>query len=321
MFDKINLLLLIMTTQVTIVSNYPLSKLTFYGIGGLAHEVYKIFDIECFSEIWAETINQRIPKIVIGKGSNFVFSDKGFYGRVFVPSFQGILWQKNLVTVESGMLLQTFIEQTNKEGFGDLCNLSGIPGTIGGAIYGNAGAYNTEISDYLESIQYLDEYGQIKEISKKQCKFAYRHSIFKEQSNWCITKVRFLLHKKELIIESYEKTKQRKFDRWKKYPAGRSGGCVFKNPSSLSIQNNKKLDSFNHEVTAGQLLDKLCAKNDRFGDIIISKEHSNFFVNLGKGTQKDLLFLIHKWQSIVHEKYNILLEKEIFICDEYGISI
>ncbi len=297
--------------MIEVLLNTPLSQKTFYGIGGPADEFYTLNNTDGLGELWAETIAQNIPKVILGKGSNIVFSDKGFRGRVFCPAFKNIdkaaeSKEKLFVTAEAGASFQTLIETTNKYGYADLCSLSGIPGNVGGFIRGNAGAYGVETSDFVVDITYLDEQGQIQKISHKKALFGYRGSIFKQNPDWLILKATFGLYQKDLPKTALEKTKQLLTERWEKYPAGRSGGCIFKNPDPKN------------GLLAGKILDSLGAKGDRSGDIQIAKEHANFFVNTGQGKQADICRLIHKWQKRVYASQQIKLEPEVFIVDEYG---
>ncbi len=284
------------------------SELTFYGVGGPVDEMYEVDDILEFSDIWAETVSQKIPKLVIGKGSNLLPADSGFRGRVFIPKFEATIWKDNVVTVEAGKNFQAFIEETNEKGFADLCNLSGIPGNVGGFVRGNAGALGSEISDFCVGVEYLDENGILQKLSNKDCRFGYRESIFKEKPDWCVVRGIFLLKKTvgTHCNASLQKTKEILAQRWQKNPGGRSGGCLFKNPEG--------------EI-AGRLLDECGAKGDQVGQAQISEKHANFFLNLGGATQADILALARKWQKIVLEKKGIKLEPEIFICDEKGQKI
>ncbi len=297
--------------MIEVLQNIPLSKKTFYGIGGPADEIYEIHDTDGLGELWAETIAQNIPKIVLGKGSNIVFADKGFRGRIFIPIFQVIDPQKVtnnelFISAQAGTSFQSLIEETNRLGFKDLCNLSGIPGNVGGFVRGNAGAYGIETGDFVVAVDYLDENGVRQKKSAKDCHFSYRESLFKQNSNLFILKATFKLTQKSDPQKALDQTRTLLQERWQKYPPGRSGGCVFKNPNQT------------HGLFAGKMLDELHAKGDRCGDIEISKEHANFFVNKGKGTQKDVLKLIKKWKKKVYDKYKVKLEPEIFIVDEFG---
>ncbi len=295
--------------DIEIFQNESLAKHTFYGVGGEADEFYKIKNLEAFLPIWKETIEKNIPKILLGKGSNLLLSDKGFRGRVFVLEFGLVDWNGGLVTVDAGKNWQQFVEETNRQGFGDLCNLSGIPGNFGGFIRGNAGAFGLETGDFVESVEFFDEKGALQKFSQEECKFSYRESIFKKNPDWCVVRATLRLSKSEVPATALRKTKELLTDRWKKYPPGRSGGSFFKNPKP-------------GEIFAGKLLDEAGAKGDQIGHAQISDRHANFIVNLeGKATQKDILELARKWKNIVSKKHGIELEPEIFICDELGGKI
>ena len=289
--------------SVEIIKNQNLAKFSYFGIGGNADEIWKISDIKSMAEAWSETFADKIPQIILGAGSNCVFSDKGFRGRVFIFTGKKYVWQNNIVTVETGERLQTMIENFAEKGWADLNNLSGIPGTLGGAVRGNAGAYGSEISDKLVQVEYIDEYGNLAKILKKDCEFDYRTSIFKKNSNWFITRATFQLTDKGNPAKILADVKAQFLDRVQKNPAGRSGGSFFKNPP---------------ENFAGKLLDEAGAKGDRLGDAQVSPRHANFFLNKGKATQTDLLKLAKKWQDKVLENSGILLEPEVVLVDEYG---
>ncbi len=290
----------------TIQTSLPLSDLTFYGVGGPAHEVWFVESAEEFAPLWAEAIEQEIPRIVLGKGSNTLFADQGYKGRVFIPQFQATRWQGPTVTVEAGKSFPEFIEETNDHGFEDLCLLSGIPGNVGGFVRGNAGALGTDIAATCMGVEYVDETGSLQKIAAEKADFDYRHSIFKTQPNWAIVRATFRLSHSTDPESARTKTKEITAQRWAKNPAGRSGGCLFKNPEGH---------------IAGKLLDECGAKGDRSGDAQISPDHANFFINKGQATQRDILHLARKWKTIVREKTGIKLEPEIFICDEQGKKV
>lgn len=296
--------------MIEVLKNIPLSTKTFYGIGGMADEIFEIHDVSDLPDIWAETCENKIPKIVLGRGSNIVFSDKGLRGRVFIPLFEKTIWRKNIVRVEAGKNFQDFIEEINQQGFEDLCELSGIPGNIGGFIRGNAGANGKEVSDFILGVEYLDERGQSHKLTNDACKFGYRESLFKKYPDFCIINATFELKSPTEAEKALRKTKEILASRWEKNPAGRSSGCVFKNP----IVEGKT-------IPAGKLLDELGAKGDGVGGIQISEKHANFFINKGNATQKDLLSLMNKWKKKVYQTYQIELQTEIFLCDERGQKI
>jgi UDP-N-acetylmuramate dehydrogenase len=292
--------------MIDLKKNELLKDHTFYGIGGPADELVFIDKIEEFADFWGETIVLGIPKIILGGGSNLAFSDTGFRGRVFNLKFNNFKIKDNYLFAESGMDLQKVVEIAAENGDKKFANLSGIPGSLGGAIRGNAGAMGYEISNFLVGVEFVDENGKIQKYSSEKCHFAYRESIFKKRKNWVIIKGVFAIKKSSTPQEATRKAQEIKKMRWSKYPPGRSSGCVFKNPDNIG---------------AGQILDECGAKGDRLGSLEISQDHANFFLNKGSATQKNLLELMRKWQKIVEKKRNIILQPEIFLCDEFGDRI
>lgn len=289
---------------VEIIKNQNIAKFSYYGIGGTADELWRTDDILSLAEAWGESIAEKIPRIVLGGGSNCVFADSGFRGRVFIFTGKEYLWQKNIITIEAGENLQKFIENTAKVGWADLENLSGIPGTVGGAVRGNAGAYGSETFDNIVEVEYIDEHGMIRKIPRNKCEAGYRTSLFKKNPQWFVTRATFQLNKKEAEPDLIVKRVKDHFKvRMAKYPPGRSGGSFFKNPEG---------------DFAGRLLEEAGAKKDRIGDAEISQKHANFFVNKGKASQRDLIELAQKWQKIIKKNTTISLHPEVVLLDEYG---
>ena len=306
---------------VEILKNQNLAKFSYFGIGGNADEIWKISDIKSMAEAWSETFAEKIPRIILGAGSNCVFSDKGFLGRVFIFTGKEYVWQRNIVTVETGERLQKMVEKFAGFGWSDLNNLSGVPGTLGGAVRGNAGAYGSEISDKLVQVEYIDEYGNLHKIPRILCEFGYRTSIFKKNPNWFITRATFQLTEKGDATEILKEVKKQFIIRVKKNPSGRSGGSFFKNPpeSELNLKTYKKYTGeIAERLYAGKLLDEAGAKGDKIGTAQVSAEHANFFMNIGNAKQADLLKLAKKWQDKVLEKSGILLEPEVVLLNERG---
>jgi len=286
--------------------NQLLKNHAFYGIGGPADELVFVDNIKEFADLWGETIASSIPKIILGGGSNIAFSDNGFHGRVFVLQFDKFKVKDDLLFFDAGIDLQKAVEIAAKEGDENFANLSGIPGSVGGAIRGNAGAMGSEMSDFLVGVEFVDENGKIQKYPVEKCKFGYRESIFKTKKDWVIVQGIFRIKKSSTPESAIKKASEIKTTRWSKYPPGRSSGCVFKNPKGIS---------------AGQLLDECGAKGDCLGALEVSRDHANFFLNKGNAKQKDLLDLMRKWKNIVKDKRGIALSPEIFLCDEFGERI
>lgn len=200
-----------------------------------------------------------------------------------------------LFSCSASMSLPVFVRQTAEQGLSGLEHLAGIPGTIGGAIFGNAGVKEYSISDNLIKIEVVDFDGNKKILEKKDINFEYRKSGLK---NCVITRAFFKLKKtaKNGILNTISQELEK---RKNSQPLGtKNAGCVFKNPNNDS---------------AGRLIDSLNLKNYSIGGIEISSKHANFFVNKNNGTAKDMLELIEFVKKKVYEKYNIELEPEIRI--------
>lgn len=289
--------------------NIPLSTITYFGVGGVVDELVRITDIRVLPEIWAETIALRLPFFILGSGSNLVCSDAGFRGRVFVIDANKTEWKNEIVSVEAGKNLQQLILDAAGHGFSDFTNLAGIPGTVGGAVRGNAGAFGSETKDCLQSVEFCDKNGMIRILPARECGFAYRESVFKKNTQWCILRATFRLTKQINRDEALNDAKKLIQERWQKYPPGKCGGSFFKNPTEVPDGSMPY---------AGWLLENSGAKGDQIGGAQISVKHANFLMNAKDATQKDVLELARKWQEIVSKKYNVSLEPEVMLIDEYG---
>lgn len=292
------------------------SELTTLQIGGPIKEFYT-------AETEPELINyvsmaeeKKLPYLVIGGGSNLLVSDEGFKGIVIKNQIKGTHILGNNIVVKSGEMLQEVVDFANESGLAGLESLAGIPGTIGGAIYGNAGAYGQTISDHLVSVKYFNpkEYGE-KTMSKEDCGFAYRDSVFKKTKH-IILEITLSLapgDAEQLKQVSLEIIKKREV----KYPPGiKCPGSFFKNIIASELPA-KILEGIPQDrivygkVPAGALLEMVGAKGDHQGEIEIAPYHANLFINRGNGKAKDFYDLAKKYFDKVKEKFWIELEPEV----------
>ena len=279
-----------------------LKEFSLMKCGGEADYFYSFSNEEELKGAFEAIKRDGLDYYVFGNGSNIVFSDDGFRGVILKNKMKEIkLLNENELYVETGVMVGKFINFAKNNDFGGVQALTWVPGTIGGAIYGNAGAYGQEISDYLVSVRYFDpEDGEVKEVMKNEIEFAYRTSSFKGK-DWimlsAVFKLPALTEEDEKLIE--EVVSQRKV----KIPSSPSSGSFFKNPDN--------------EHT-GKLIDKLGLKGFKVGGMEVSDMHANIFVNKGEGTQKDLVELAKTVKNKVKEKYNIELHPEVRVIDEHG---
>jgi len=242
----------------------------------------------------------KLPFFILGGGSNLLVSDKGFKGLVIKIQNTKYKIQNTKIHAEAGTPLAQLVNASVRSGLTGLEWAIGIPGTIGGAIYGNAGwpSNKKNISSVVESVKVLQvssSKSQVASYRNEDCQFGYRESVFKKNKNLVIlsTVLKFKKRNKEHIKrEIFEILNKRK----NKIPIGFSAGSVFKNPS---------------DFPAGELIEKCGLKGKMIGNAEISEKHANFIINLGDAKAKDVKKLINLAKKSVKNKFGIILKEEI----------
>jgi len=244
---------------------------------------------------------QGVPYIVLGGGSNVLFADTGYPGLVILNQMGKMIFQGNTVTAEGAVSTTRMVMIAAEQNLGGISGLANVPGSIGGAIYGNAGVPDVCISDIFMHAEILPENANKPIIvGADYAKFAYRTSHFKSNKD-IILSATFQLKKMpaELIkreINGYIKS------RVQKQPAGLTCGSFFKNPDTFP--------------SAGWLIDQSGCKGMRIGDAQVSEKHANWIMNIGKASASDVINLALKVHQMVKEKYNVELEPEVQIFPE-----
>lgn len=296
--------------------NFPLAKITTLGMGGPAKALLTVVTSEELIQAVNTAIDHRIPYLIIGGGSNLLVADEGVSCLIIKNEMTGLSLQGESLQIQSGTILQELVDKTIKQGLSGLHKLTGIPGTVGGAIYGNAGAYGQTISDCLtECTVYDPEQNQVLTLSKNECKFTYRSSLFKS-TKLIILRAKFkTVHtdKAILVQESTEILTQRQ----KKYPLTiKCPGSFFKNIifAQLPTQTQTLIppDKVIHgKVTAGYLLEEVGAKGQKLGSIEVADYHGNLILNKGEGKAADFYNLAKLLGQKVKDKFGIELEPEV----------
>lgn len=276
----------------------PMHNHTTWRIGG---PVDLMLQPETVAELQAALQEAKMlgkPYYVIGAGSNLLVADEGL--RATVISLGGNLcgWKVsgNTITAEAGLPLPVLARKAARAGLSGLEFAAGIPGSVGGAVVMNAGAYQSQMSNVIEKVLCCDVDGNLLELKQEECGFAYRTSRFKQDKSLTIISVTLRLQPGD--AESIEKqmghnTAARIEKQPTSYP---NAGSVFKNPPGDA---------------AGRLIDQIGAKGWRQGDAVVSKKHANFIVNAGKATCADVLELIARIKDAVYQETGIALEEEI----------
>jgi len=288
-------LIKIVKGQLTV--NAPMARHSSYGVGGPATAFIIPKNVDDLSNILRFAHSHKIKTFFVGSGSNILVSDTGIDGLVISPvkAFTHLSFKEGNIEAESGVMLGRLVRESINRDLTGFEGLGGVPGTLGGALMMNAGAFGHEISNYLVSITLMSMDGNLHILQKEEIDFSYRYSSIDKEA--FIVSALFSL--KNCDAQSIQEKRKLASDKRKssqplKY---RSAGSVFKNPNSTTA--------------AGYLIDQAGLKGLRQGDAEISKKHANFFINHGKATAKDISTLIQIARKNVKEKFNIMLELEI----------
>ena len=276
----------------------PLKKHTTFKIGGPARLFIEPRDIADLKVLINALKRYRIPLLVIGAGSNILVSDSGINAvvvRLASPYFRRCSFKKELLEVGAGCKLSRTIADACNRGLSGIEFLSGIPGTIGGALAMNAGAWGSSISDKVLDVRVMDYNGRIKDLGREEIEFLYRNSSLRK---YIILSCRLQLQEDKCSaiktrIEKYLKERKERQDL-----SAASAGCVFKNPPGAQ---------------AGRLIDSCGLKGKRVGGAEVSLKHANFILNKDHATAADVLSLINLIRKTAQQKCNITLEPEIEI--------
>ena len=276
----------------------PLKKHTTFGVGGLASIFVYPNDKNDLIKLLKYTSKKNIKTFFMGSGSNLLISDNGFDGVIISlkKSFKNFEINNSLeANIGTGVMLGQMVRALTKKSVKGLESLVGVPGTLGGAVIMNAGAYGSEISNYLISIKVLDLCGNEKIYKKKDINFSYRFSSISKQEIVIEAKFKFQKGNLDSIIKNRSiASKKRRTSQPLQF---RSAGSIFKNP---------KLN-----MAAGYLIDQSNLKGMRIGDAEISTKHANFIVNHGNASSNNILELIKIIKSRVKKNFNVNLELEV----------
>lgn len=283
-----------------IKENESLKLHTTYKVGGIAKYFITPNDFDELIKLLKYLKENNIKYMILGNGSNTIFSSKTYDGVIInLSNLNKMKIDGNKIFVEAGyQLIKLSIDAMNNNLSG-LEFASGIPANVGGAIYMNAGAYKSDMSELIEEVTFLDENYELKTLKKDELDFSYRHSLFQGKDYIIISTVLKLNSgNKDEIKELMDKRKQRRIESQPlEYP---SAGSVFRNPAE--------------DIYAGKLIEDLGLKGYSIGDAKISEKHANFIINTGNATGEDIKSLIDLVKEKVKEKYDIdLIVEQRFV--------
>ena len=300
-----------------ILENEPMNKHTSFKVGGPARFFAKAESTEDLKAAMALAREKGLPYFILGNGTNLLVSDKGYDGVVitFAGDFSTIEDLGNgAFKVGAAVPLGRFARTTLKQGFGGIHKLAGIPGTLGGAIYMNAGAYGQEIGTCCTMVTALDESGNVLEIPVKDCSFGYRHSIFQKNKAIILSAIFQLPVASaegktvaDLEAELAECMAKRKASQPLNMP---NAGSTFKRLESGAADTPT-------QIAPGYYIEQAGLKGHRIGGAEVSTLHANFIVNAGGATASDIKTLSEYVQEKVAEKFGIQLKREIILLGEF----
>jgi UDP-N-acetylmuramate dehydrogenase len=287
--------------QGRVLFDAPLRRFTSLRVGGPADSVLFPKDVRELARVVQFARQKRIALLILGKGTNLIVKDGGFRGWV-VSLTQGmnrVRADGEMIEAEAGLPLQRLVQFTIRKGLSGLEPFFGIPGTVGGGLAMNAGAWGAELKDAVTDVTFLKEGGEVIERPRERLRFSYRRLAI--PPSWIILKGRFRLKpgKKEEILErvkSYSEIRRR--TQPLDYP---SAGSIFKNPK---------------EGPAGKWIEEVGLKGFRMGQAMVSDRHANFIVNLGNATAHDVITLMDLMEKRIYQERGISLEREVRVVGE-----
>jgi len=302
--------------MITIQENIPLASLTTFKIGGNAKYFVEASNVADIRDAIKWATEKSIRFVVLAGGSNVLIPDEGIDALVIRIASDHHSFEQTELAADAGGNLLEIIREASSMGLGGWEKLAGIPGTIGGAIRGNAGAFGSEIKDFIVKVGALhSQTGETREFSNADCNFSYRHSLFKDHPEWIIISAHLsLLEATPLDIHnSIEETIA---EREKRHLQNvQAAGSFFMNPVAPQnivdmFEQEKGVKSREGRVPAGWLIEKVGMKGATVGGAIASIQHPNYLVNTGNATAKDVRELAEKIKQAVKAEFDVSLQEE-----------
>lgn len=301
-------------TSVRIIKDAPMRDYTTFQLGGNCPVLIDCPDADALESSAKLLTKEHLDFIVIGQGSNLLVSDCGIDAivlRYCSEQSPDVRFDGCCVTVSGNTLLDDLVRLCVEQGVGDIAFCSGIPGTVGGAIAGNAGAFGKQIGDVVESVRLMDLNGTIRDINATELQFKYRSSILKKTKGIILDAVLKLqpvdIQNMQDEREELLQLRRTKHPDWKTMPCA---GSVFRNIEPTSAAERRQ--------AAGWFLEEVGAKDFRVGGAHLFEKHANIIIAGPEATAKDVYQLTEKMIAAVNEKFGFKLEREIKLIGEFS---
>ena len=314
-----------------ILENEPMSKHTSFRVGGPARFLVKAESIDELKQALKFAAEKGLPHFTLGNGTNLLVADKGYEGVVITLAgeFSQICdMGAGAFKVGAAVPLGRFARMALKQGYAGIHKLAGIPGTLGGAIYMNAGAYGQEIGTHCTQVAALDANGNIREYSNDECAFGYRRSAFQKAGAAhsanatqaeTILSATFQLERSNAEGESQEQAVARLEAELAECMAKRKASQPLNMPNAGSTFKRLERGSTEmpQQIAPGYYIEQASLKGYRIGGAEVSTLHANFIVNAGSATAKDILDLSEHVKATVAAKFGVELQREIVMLGEF----
>ena len=292
-----------------------LAPYTRFQIGGPAEFFAETSSISSFVSAIQICHQKNFPLYILGDGSNVIVSDMGFYGLVLRFTACEVRVEGLRITADAGARLETVVTTSVDNGLQGLETLARIPGSIGAAIFGNAGAYGSSISKTVTSVKIFDG-ASIRQLSNQDCGFVYRGSAFKQNKDWIIFQAEFQLESGDRDTLSSKAAEITAIRDEKFPPTMLCAGSIFKNLHLKDLPDHVTASVPEHAVRKGKVasahfLEQVGAKGMRRGNIQIAEYHANLIYNCGGGKAQDLRHLISDLKKLVKDQFDIEVEEEV----------
>jgi UDP-N-acetylmuramate dehydrogenase len=301
--------------HLTLLRDVPLSTYTRFGIGGPASLICDIADGQTFVAALGLIRESRIQHVLLGCGTNLIVSDAGFDGVVLRFTGNAIHRHGTRLHVEAGASLQAVVDYSIEQGLKGMQTMTGIPGWLGAAIYGNAGAYGHSIQERVDKVVFSDG-KRISSFSNAECQFHYRESVFKERKDLVILSAELSFEEGD-AKELRERAGEIRTIRDRKYPPTmKCAGSIFKNCLFAELPDSARKEVPSQLIREGKVpsaffLEAVGVKGMRRGDIQVADYHANLIYNDGNGTADDLVSVITELKQRVRQHFGFDLEEEV----------
>lgn len=293
----------------------PLSTLTRFELGGPASVVADAPFEDAFIAAWRLVRSEGCPLVVIGGGSNLVVADSGYRGVVLRYTDSRLEVDSTVVRAGAGAILQDLVDLTIAKGLSGIHTMTGVPGWVGGAIYGNAGAYGRSIDQSVRAVRVFDG-ESVREFNREECRFRYRESTFKDNKGWIVLSADLALaygnaHELKSRADEILAIRNAKYP-----PTMKCAGSIFKNiilaelPPHVQAQVDAKVVR-EGKVPSAWFLEQVGAKGIRHGAIHVADYHANLIYNAGGGTAREVREVIDDLKARVEAKFGFTVEEEV----------